>query len=316
MAVTLTTLEVEYVSDGSTTEFPVPFAFEADEHLRVSVISNGVTLPLVLNVGYTVTGAGKGENAGTVTLVTATAAGNTVRIVRVVPLTQPVEFRTQGRFSPVLHEKAFDRLTMICQQLQAGVIDPGEIIAGEVNEGANLGSGAGVYADKIGAVLRFRSIVAGDETISVSAGEQTISIALGEVGPEDVGAAPAALEDVVDDLASRLSDLEMVAEAEYRWDGTAYTRVFASDPLAVLPKTIAAPVVGTATVDLTAGEAGGSPTDERYTVLVTAGPGVSSGQPMRVAYRNKSVDGFDLQFSGSDLGENVEHFCLRLRFVV
>lgn len=48
----------------------------------------------------------------------AVAAGNSVRITREVPYTQPTEIGAQGRFHPEIHEGSFDRATMQIQQLR------------------------------------------------------------------------------------------------------------------------------------------------------------------------------------------------------
>ena len=47
----------------------------------------------------------------------ALGATKQVRIVREVPCTQLTQIGSEGAFNPEIHEKAFDKLTMICQQL-------------------------------------------------------------------------------------------------------------------------------------------------------------------------------------------------------
>lgn len=120
MAVTTTNSVVDYVSNGSSVSFSVPFPFLDDDHIRVSKIDlSDVETVLTLGSNYTVAG---GDPTGTVTLTAAVTSGWTVRIMRVVPLAQPVEFRAQGPFSPDTWEAGLDRLEMQIQQLNDGTI--------------------------------------------------------------------------------------------------------------------------------------------------------------------------------------------------
>jgi hypothetical protein len=59
--------------------------------------------------------------------------------------------------------------------------------SGEVNIGANLGSGAGVYAGKIGATLNFKSLVAGSN-INLSSDSNTVTISATSSGGTPAGA--------------------------------------------------------------------------------------------------------------------------------
>lgn len=120
MAVTTTASLVEYTSNGSATAYSVPFPYLDDDHLRVSKISPAdAETVLTLGSDYTVSAPG---DTGTVTLSAAVTSGWTVRIMRVVPLTQPVEFRAQGPFSPDTWETGLDRLEMQVQQLNDGTL--------------------------------------------------------------------------------------------------------------------------------------------------------------------------------------------------
>jgi hypothetical protein len=114
--VTTTTTSSSYTCDGSTTVFTIGFPYAASADLAVTNTNlSGSVLNLALGTDYTVTGGG--------TSVTTTGAaspcgnGNTLKIIRNTPITQGTSFRTQGAFSPRSHEAAFDRLTMIAQEL-------------------------------------------------------------------------------------------------------------------------------------------------------------------------------------------------------
>lgn len=117
MSVSTETSSVDYAGNGVTVAFATGFKFFEDGDLVVS-LTVGVATPLVLTLGvhYTVTGEGL-EAGGTVTMVTAPAVGETLTIEREVPFTQETSFRSQGTFSPAVHEDALDALCMQIQQL-------------------------------------------------------------------------------------------------------------------------------------------------------------------------------------------------------
>lgn len=120
-ALASTTYRVDYAGSGTTGPFAVPWAFFAASDLRViEADSSGTETVLAYPSDYTVTG---GTNAtGSVTLSVALAAGYSLMIDRGnMPQTQPVALQNQGPFTAKTHENEFDRLTMLAQQLQAGV---------------------------------------------------------------------------------------------------------------------------------------------------------------------------------------------------
>lgn len=123
MSVTSTTNRKSYSGDAVTTSFATnPVVFFDSSDLVVSVISAaGVETALTENTHYTVTG-GDGST-GTVNLAGgsapygAPAVGVTLLILRVVALTQPVDFVQNDGSDAEVQETAYDRLTMMVQQL-------------------------------------------------------------------------------------------------------------------------------------------------------------------------------------------------------
>lgn len=123
MSVTSTTNRKSYSGDAVTTSFATsPVVFFDTSDLVVSVISAaGVETALTENTHYTVTG-GDGST-GTVNLAGgsapygAPAVGVTLLILRVVALTQPVDFVQNDGSDAEVQETAYDRLTMMVQQL-------------------------------------------------------------------------------------------------------------------------------------------------------------------------------------------------------
>lgn len=181
--ISTTARSVDHISDGVTLALPVAFPFFETTHLVVSKIdpaAPAVLIPLVETQDYVVTG---GQPAsGTVTLVAAVTVAWTIRISRVVPLTQLSQLLTQGPFSPATIERMADLLTMIAQQINDGEIVVSELVAGETNTAANVNTaGVGVYKTKTGVQFQFRGVKAGDGTIVVTldAGTNEIRFTVG-----------------------------------------------------------------------------------------------------------------------------------------
>jgi hypothetical protein len=117
--VTLSTVvsRVTYPGAGAVGPFTYPFRIFAYTDLLVTKKSTtGVESTLTYGTQFTATGAG--DVAGTLTLTTALAVGETLVIRRELPITQPVSIRNQGAYFPSTIEDEFDRLTMLDQQQQ------------------------------------------------------------------------------------------------------------------------------------------------------------------------------------------------------
>lgn len=116
MTVTSTQNQVGHVGDGITKIFAIPFYFLEQSHISVVVQSpGGVISNLILNVDYTVSGAGN-EAGGSLTFVNAPLALYTVDIIRNVPATQLMNYAPNDDFPATSHERALDKLTMLVQQ--------------------------------------------------------------------------------------------------------------------------------------------------------------------------------------------------------
>lgn len=107
----------EYTGNGVTTDFDYRFRVFSAEDLVVSVADTTETITvLTLNTDYTVTGAGS-RNGGKVKLSSPLAFNWRISIERALPVTQETDIRNQGNFFPEVHEDAFDKLTMLIQQV-------------------------------------------------------------------------------------------------------------------------------------------------------------------------------------------------------
>jgi hypothetical protein len=107
-----------YVGNGAVDEYSYSFKVFLATHLLVTVRdTSDVESTLVIDVDYTVDGAGD-TSGGTITLL----AGNlttdyTLVIRRNVELLQETDIRNQGDFFAEVHEDFFDYIMMIAQQL-------------------------------------------------------------------------------------------------------------------------------------------------------------------------------------------------------
>ncbi|EBH4530629.1 hypothetical protein BSB46_17660 [Salmonella enterica] len=109
----------DYIGNGVTTSFPYTFRIFKKSDLVVQVVdlSENIT-ELTLDTDYTVTGAG-GYTGGNVVLSSPLANGYQISISRELPVTQETDLRNQGKFFAEVHEDAFDKLTMLIQQVRS-----------------------------------------------------------------------------------------------------------------------------------------------------------------------------------------------------
>ena len=108
----------DYTGNGVTTSFPYTFRIFKKTDLSVSIVDldENITV-LVLDTDYTVTNAG-GYNGGNVVLTAPLANGWQISIVRELEPTQETDLRNQGKFFAEVHEDAFDKLTMLIQNVR------------------------------------------------------------------------------------------------------------------------------------------------------------------------------------------------------
>jgi hypothetical protein len=122
MTVASSTDRTSFPGNGTTTVFPLPFRFFSNSDIQASLVDNTTFLvtPLTLGINYTLSGAGEPEQDGNpvsvLTMLVAPPTGQTLSVLRVMPVTQPTDIINQSRFYPEIHENVFDRLTMLIQQ--------------------------------------------------------------------------------------------------------------------------------------------------------------------------------------------------------
>ena len=108
---------VEYLEDGASTHFPVPFRFNAPEHITARRINalDGLLTELVYGVDYSVTG-GETDAGGTLVKTLPGPAGDALLIERRTPRSQATDYQTDDTFPAETHEAALDRAMLIDQE--------------------------------------------------------------------------------------------------------------------------------------------------------------------------------------------------------
>lgn len=125
MTVSSQTNNETFTGNGITTVWDIPFRFFNNSEVFVYLIDPvaKTTTPLSLGTDYTLTGAGLPEQFGTapgkITTTVPVANLNQLYIERVLVIEQLTDILNQGEFFPEVHEDAFDRLTMLIQQLSS-----------------------------------------------------------------------------------------------------------------------------------------------------------------------------------------------------
>ena len=110
MTVSVKRNKVQYTGDNSTTAFSVTFPYTESSQVKVFL---GGTLQTI-TTHYTLTSPGA---TGTVTFGTAPGSGVIVSLIRETDYLQGVDYVNNDALDAETLEKAFDKLTMMCQQL-------------------------------------------------------------------------------------------------------------------------------------------------------------------------------------------------------
>jgi len=120
MTISTTTLRNSYSGDGSTTAFAYTYPINTTSEITVIERSaTGTETVKAEGTGSTNYGiADNGAAGGTITMVTAPAAGTTLIILRNTSLTQETDYVANDPFPAETHEDALDKLQMQTQELQ------------------------------------------------------------------------------------------------------------------------------------------------------------------------------------------------------
>lgn len=119
MTVSTSYSPLTYSGNGSTTAFAVTWPFFTGTLIVTLISSTGVETVQTLTTHYTVSGGTTSEglpSTGTVTMVTAPASGQTLRIERSTPITQASTWSENDAFPQKTIEAALDKLTLVDQE--------------------------------------------------------------------------------------------------------------------------------------------------------------------------------------------------------
>jgi hypothetical protein len=114
MTVSVKRNKVQYTGDNSTSAFSVTFPYTESSQIKVFL---GGTLQTI-TTHYTLTSPGA---TGTVTFGTAPGSGVIVSLIRETDYLQAVDYVNNDALDAETLEKAFDKLTMMAQQLDAKI---------------------------------------------------------------------------------------------------------------------------------------------------------------------------------------------------
>ena len=150
MTVSVLRNKVQYGGNSSTTQFTVNFPFT--EKSQILVYLNDTLQTITTH--YTLTDP---DSTGTVTFVTAPATGTLVTILRETDFLQTTDYANNDILDAETLESAFDKLTMMCQQVK-GLVDKAVGFDDTVNDTdtTSLKLAAGT-ADLAGKLLAFDS---------------------------------------------------------------------------------------------------------------------------------------------------------------
>jgi len=119
MTVTSENKRNQYTITEAQVIFPYTFCILNQEHLLViHTTAAGVETELELTTNYTVSGVGDvgGGNVTTCGIDSPYPTGDTITIIRDVPLTQLLDYVEHDMFPAASHEKGLDQATMIIQE--------------------------------------------------------------------------------------------------------------------------------------------------------------------------------------------------------
>ena len=145
MTVSVKRNKVQYTGDNSNKAFTVTFPYTESSQVKVHL---GGTLQTI-TTHYTLTSPG---STGTVTFGTAPGSGVIVSLIRETDYLQAVDYVNNDALDAETLEKAFDKLTMMCQQLDnkiEGAVGFEETVSDSSTTSLKLASGTTDLAGKL-----------------------------------------------------------------------------------------------------------------------------------------------------------------------
>lgn len=132
MTVPVQTPEASYAGNGATTEFAVPFRYNASSDLRALVRdADGIEVEKENGLDFTAT-SGRPDAGGTLTMGVAPVNGETLVIWRETARAQSTDYIESGPFRAESHEDALDKLMLLAQEQDALLARAPKVPRGEV----------------------------------------------------------------------------------------------------------------------------------------------------------------------------------------
>jgi len=175
---------IEYLENGVSLTFAIPFRFLAGQHLEVKrIAANGTVTTLAYGVAYSVAGGGT-DAGGTLTLGTS-VAGSKLRIRRRTPRAQQADYEPNDNFPARTHEDVVDRAMLIAQEQDQQIDDT-------AGRALMVPEGAAAPALKVsgltdGDLLEYRAGRLQKKDLSASAGKYAGIDSLGQLVGVDGG---------------------------------------------------------------------------------------------------------------------------------
>lgn len=170
MAVSSTVTLTQYVGNNSTvTPYPTGFRFLDNDHLRVQIMDEeGGVSELSEGEDYTATGAGD-PTQGEITTSIAYDETYTITILRRTPVTQLLDLLYNDRLPAEQLEAAFDKLTLIVQELSGGSATGNRAIQFPFSESSSNNTVLPVPVERRGSLTHFDSVTGEMNVISYAA---------------------------------------------------------------------------------------------------------------------------------------------------
>lgn len=140
-----TTSQVSYTGNGSTvTAYPVTFPLVSASHLVAEVIDDAGDTTVLESSDFTFTPTTSGGRitGGSVTTSPAIPSSSTLILRRETPAVQSLDLEDGARLRAESLENAFDKLTMLAQELRRELAEVEELVETLAEEG--IGGGGGV----------------------------------------------------------------------------------------------------------------------------------------------------------------------------
>lgn len=120
------TPSIDYIENGITSVFALPFRFRSPQHIEAKrVDADDVVTTLAYGTDYTVVG-GATDAGGSLTVTAPATAGTVLKLKRITPRVQNIDYTTGDTFPADSHELALDTAMLVDQEQDVAIKDLGD----------------------------------------------------------------------------------------------------------------------------------------------------------------------------------------------